>query len=182
MSENRVPSVLMCVGKSFYSLHDMVEEYRDMGISKRIPITSIPDGLVPMKSKLFVAHPDAIIRVTVDGKTLMDLALDLVDEGLLTSDELYEITMMEQDFWFSDELKAEDEVPTPMLTLAIAYSRSQFQAHYIGAYGVETCMGIVGYAYLDRIEYVVRDGEEELPEDLSHLDGEIELVSYDYED
>lgn len=179
---DRPASILMCVGKSFYELHEMVEEYQDMGISKRLPITSIPDGLIPYKSKLFVAHPDAIIRVTVDGKTLLDLALDLADEELLTADEVYEITMMEEDFWFSDDLNSEDPIPEPMLTLALAYSRSQHKAHYIGAYGVETCMGVVGYAYMDRLEYVVRDGEETLPEELAHLDDELELTSYTYED
>lgn len=182
MSENRVPSALMVVGRKFYKLHEMVEEYKDMGISKRIPVTSIPEGIVPMKSKLFVAHPDAIIRVTVDGKTLLDLALDLVDEELITPEDLVEIVEMEQDFWEGEDLNPEDLVPTPMLTLAMAYSQSMHQGHYIGAYGVETCMGVVGYAYLDRIEYVVRDGEEELPEELSHLDDIIELTSYDYED
>lgn len=179
---NRPPSILMVVGKEFYQLHEMVEEYKDMGISKRIPKTSIPDGLVPMKSKLFVSHPDAIIRVTVDGKTLMDLAIDLVDEGLLSVDEFAEIVEMDTDFWLNDELPSEDLVPSPMLTLAMAYSKSEFKAHYLGAYGVETCMGVVGYGYLNRIEYVVRDGEEELPEDLAHLEGEIEPVSYTYED
>ena len=179
---NRPPSALMCVGRKFYKLHEMVEEYKAMGISKRIPATSIPEGLVPLKSKLFVAHPDAIIRVTADDKTLMGLAMDLVDEGLLLPDDLTDITSVEMDFWRDDTLQSEDYVPTPMLTLAMAYSRSEHRDQHTKMYGIETCMGVVGYAYLDRIEYVVRDGEEELPENLAHLEGEIDLVSYTYEE
>jgi len=38
------------------------------------------------------------------------------------------------------------------------------------------------YAYLDRIEYVVKDGEEGLPDDLKHLEGTVTPVSYEYED
>lgn len=182
MSNNRPPSALMVVGRKYYKLHEMVWEYKDMGISKRIPTSSIPEGLVPDESKLFVAHPDAIIKVTADGKGLMELALELMAEDLLTPGEVEEITEMELDFWPDQELKAEDYVPAAMLTLAMAYSQSERKAALSKQYKIETCMGVIGYAYLDRIEYVVKDGEEGLPDDLKHLEGTVTPVSYEYED
>jgi hypothetical protein len=177
MSE--APSVIMVVGKKYYEFHEAIAEYKELGISKRIGKKNIPEGLVPFKSKLFVAHPDAIILIGNENYGLADLGMDLYKEGVLSDRALEEVVGLEQN-WNPEELKSDDPVPEPMLYLAEAYSKSESRAALQSNYEIETRMGVFGYAYLQRIEYVVRPGETEVPDDLAHLD--IVPVHYEYED
>jgi hypothetical protein len=177
---DKIPSVIMVVGKKYYEFHEAIYEYREIGISKRIGKKNIPEGLVPFKSKLFVAHPDAIVLVGNENYGLVDLAMDLCNESLFSAMKLEDIGMLEMDMGKIHDLKAEDPVPDAMLYLAEAYSRSENRAALQSNYEIETKMGVFGYAYLQRIEYVVRPGETEVPEDLAHLD--IVPVHYEYED
>jgi len=177
MTQTDIPSVIMVVGKKYYEFHEAIAEYKELGISKRIGKKNIPEGLVPFKSKLFVAHPDAIILIGNKNYGLADLGMDLYNEGLISSYTLEDLVNLEQD-WHPEELKSEDPVPETMLYLAEAYSRSENRAALQSNYEIETRMGVFGYAYLQRIEYVVRPGETEVPDDLAHLD--IVPVTYTY--
>lgn len=170
------PSLIMCVGRKFYKLHEMVEEYQLMGISKRISITSLPEGVKPLESKIFVAHPDAIVQVGPEF-LLFDLARMLYDEGLLTQEEVEEVGIYD---WVMPDFEPTTEVPRPMLTLALALSKSPNKSMYDAAYHIKYIQGIVGFAYLERLEYVAREGETELPAQYAHLEDEVEVVKYTY--
>lgn len=57
--------LLMWVGRSYYSVDSFINESRRMGVCKRVPM--LPRGTVKGKSRVFLAHPDAIKRI--GGKT-----------------------------------------------------------------------------------------------------------------
>lgn len=184
-----VPSLLVCVGKEHYKLHEVLAEYGDIGVSKRIPKTAIPEGMVKLVSKIFVAYPEAILKVTKEGSTLFDLALYLYEMGLLsdyTWDELMDnrYDNLDAAYWEEDKLNPEDFVPESMLQLASAFSKllEDVRAEAIKEFGIKFQMGIVGYSYFQGFQYVVKPGEDGLPEDLAHLEGYVEPITCVYDE
>jgi hypothetical protein len=172
----------MCVGRKFYKLHEAVEEYKEQGVSKRVSNTAIPEGLVPWRSKIFVAHPDAIVKVTAEGKTLADLAYTLLENGCLSEDDWDSLVEMANPYWTGKELHSEDFVPVSMLVIAIALSKmpEHEQDALKQELGLEFCMGIFGFAYLSGIEYVAKPGETDLPANMKHLKGYVQPVEVFY--
>jgi len=58
---NQVNHVVLGIGKEYYPFtSDFVEETRNMGVSKRIPLNFDPSVLTPDKSKLLLVHARAI--------------------------------------------------------------------------------------------------------------------------
>lgn len=58
---NQVNHVVLGIGKEYYPFtSDFVEETRNMGVSKRIPLNFDPSLLTPDKSKLLLVHARAI--------------------------------------------------------------------------------------------------------------------------
>jgi hypothetical protein len=174
-----IPSVLMCVGSDPYKLHKMISEYSAWGVSKRIPSTAIPEGLVPYKSKIFVAHEHAILRVRNSRCTLVDLAVMLEWEGLLSAGQNWaELLEIDTRFWQGDALGSAEFVPGAMLNLAIALDSAEpdLRRKIIKEFDIEFCMGVVGFSYIERVEYICKPGEEELPEELAHLEGYVTPV------
>lgn len=148
-----VPSVLCVWGREHYKLHELVEEAEQWGISKRIPITGVIEGLIPFSSKIFAAHPDAIVEVTRQGVSLAELAAEL-----------------------------QCEPDSMMLDLAIALSKSPERSMLIKEYLIEFTMGIVGYSPYTGTQVVVPHGTEEVPEEVKdYVDrGVVEPVHIEY--
>ncbi len=54
------PDLLMWVGKDFYPTVDgFIEEAREYGVNKRLPVVGEPPPVVPGFTRLFLAHPHA---------------------------------------------------------------------------------------------------------------------------
>jgi hypothetical protein len=168
---SKATSVLVCVGKQYYKLHEMIEEYTRYGVSKRIPLQSIPEGLERGLSRIFVAHPDAIVKVTTDGKDLYDLAYVLYDAGLLVPDDWAKLVDLRMSYWTGQELNANDPVPLAMLVVTDAFSRadSSLQKELTETFGLVFCMGVVGWTSFEGFELVVEDGKETLPDGLDEF-------------
>jgi len=171
MPDMIVPSILCCTGRKFYTLAAMMDEYEQQGVSKRIPPSAIPEGMQPALSKIFVAHPDAIIKVTAPGRTLHDLAESLLEMGLLTDIEWALLQELELPFWTGAELNPGDFVPECMLDISIALSRvaSQQHADLAEEFGIQFCMGVAGYAHFQGYQLVLDNDVTELPEEYEHL-------------
>jgi hypothetical protein len=185
----KAPSLLMCVGRQHYSLAEFVEEAESHGLSKRIPVNSIPEGLVPGLSKIFVAHPDAIVKVRVSDRTLIGLACELVDLGTLSQEKFADLVDMEKPFWTGQELHADDFVPAGMLdiTLALSKTSDEDRARLIHDYDLEFVMGVFGWSLFSGFQLVLPKGEGSLPQDLDHLDplvdsGYVEMVHMEYDE
>jgi hypothetical protein len=180
---DNVPSVLMCVGRKYYKLYQIINEAYNAGVSKRIPANTIPEGLEVGVSKIFLAHPDAIVKVNKPGCILQDLAYDLVQLEAMTQTQFMKLVDVEKPYWTGHELNAEDFVPECMLDVAIALSTLPDEDHQkmVEKYNLEFCMGIFGFSFFGGFQYVCRPNEDELPVELSHLEGYVEPVHVVYE-
>lgn len=161
-----VPSLLMTVGEQFYKLHEFIDEAEVAGVSKRIPIKSIPEGLQKGISKIFCAHPRAIVKVTAEGKTLQDLAYSLLEEGFIPEEQWTELVELEAPFWTGEELNAYDPVPAAMLDITYALSKLEGRklAELEKELGLAYCMGIFGYSPFGGFQFVLGEDENDIPE------------------
>jgi len=185
-------SILVCVGESNYSLSDVMDEYRAIGVSKRLPLTNIPSGLVKGESKILVAHPKAIVRTTVSDKDMMELAYVLYDAGYISETDYQNIVELPRPFWENEKLHSEDFVPVEMLTVTYALSTAsktnpEFYRDLLSNFGLEFCMGVIGYAPFSGVQVVLKNDEDDLPEELEHLrplveQGYVEMVHVAYTD
>lgn len=175
-------SLLFCVGEDNYTLSEYIKEARDIGVSKRIPLTAIPQGLQKGLSKIFLAHPKAIVKVTAAGKTLRDLAYHLLTIGKIELQAWMDMTDILNAYWTGEELNPNDFVPKGMLDITYGLSEcsTRERNELIKEYGLEFCMGVFGYVPFSGMEYVCGKDEDELPEHLQHLEGYIEPVQVAY--
>jgi len=132
---------------------------------------SIPLGMEKGLSKILCAHPDAIVKVTTEGKTLHDLAYTLLEEGFLTDEQWTKLVELDKPFWTGQELNPGDFVPAGMLDITEAFSRltDKRQAELTKELGLVFSMGVFGYAPFGGFEVVLRHDETELPKDLEDL-------------
>ncbi len=180
-----VVDILMWVGDE-YSVKDLIEEYKSGGISKRIPLTSIPYGIVPGKSRLFVASHKAILEVTAEDRTLYDLLDALFDEGVFSGQALEALDApgLHARFWIDQgqPLQPDSFVPDAMLALVMGMDSlpPHIRRRLEKAFGIVYHPGVVGYGYIDMIAYVCKPGEDELPDDISHMAGYVTPVRMNY--
>lgn len=180
------PSILVVYGRKHYKLQEMIEENEDIGVSKRLPSTAVPEGMQRGVSKILCAHPDAIVKVTAEGASLADLAYALLEEGTLTQVQWSRLVELDQPYWTGEELEPYDFVPGSMLDVAMALSRSPNRDKHVRTYGLEFCMGVAGYAPYSGVQLVMPDGKQDLPQEYKHLEplidtGEVEPVYVRYE-
>jgi len=180
---NTPPSLLFWVGEDSYTLAEVVSEYVAMGSSKRIPTTAIPQGLVRGVSKLFFAHAKAILKVK-QGCTLEQLVYSLLEKDVLTAVQVARFVDLDIEFNWGTTLQPNDFVPEPMLTIAMGLSKlpDKDRKELEVQYGIEYYPGIFGYSHFTGIQYVCRQGEDDLPEELKYLEGYVEPVKIVYED
>lgn len=158
-----IPSVLMTVGRQYYTLAGFIDEAKEMGVSKRIPTTSIPEGLVPGMSKIFIAHPDAIVKVTAKGKRLADLVRVVLGETYVSPDYA--------PYWEQEDIQPNEVVPDHMLSITYAFSKlpAEERAKLTVEYGLDFHMGVIGYTYFEGVQFVMPEGAEDLPKDAKHI-------------
>jgi hypothetical protein len=181
----QLPSILVCYGLEHYSnLAATINECRDQGISRKIPTTAIPQGMVSGMSKIFCAHPKAIMRVTKEGKSLSDVAYALFELEAMSEAAYIKWTSLTEPFWTGAELKSSDFVPDNMLDLTYSFAllTDAEQKELVKEYGIEWCQGIFGYGIYDRVEFVLDDGETGLPDEYKHLEGLVTPVHVVYKD
>lgn len=152
-NSNKPVDVIMWAGEDHYTVRSFIQEARVMGVSKRIALNSIPEGIVPGVSRIFIKHRKAILH----GK------LEELGERL-------NFDPTEQ-----------------MLPLVIALDELQEQKfddwqNIVQTYELTWSPGIIGYSYITGIQYVTRDNEEGLPEEIAHLEGYVEPIIVEYEE
>lgn len=182
---NKPVSILSCAGRKFYRLHEFIEEAEDDGISKRIPLGSIPEGLVPGRSKIFIAHPDAIVKVNAPEKTLRHLAWELVEAGVLTQVQYMKLVDLDNPYWTGEGLNSEDFVPECMLdiTFALSILSEQDLRGYnklVREFELKFCMGVIGWSVLQGVQYIAKKDEDDLPPELQHYRGLVTPVRVTY--
>lgn len=172
----KAPDIIMYVGEQYYTLHDYISEALQQGVHKRISSASIPDGIVPWESKIFLAHSKAILRTNIG--ELADLAYELLDRGYMTQVQYNSFVENTEPFWTGEELKPEDFVPAQMLMLATVLSTvpANELAEIEIKWGVEYFPGVFGYAYIAGMHYICKPDEDDLPLELRHMKDLIEPV------
>ena len=48
--------IIMWIGEDNYTVSEFIEEAKAMGVSKRIPANSIPEGIIPGRSRLSLSR------------------------------------------------------------------------------------------------------------------------------
>jgi hypothetical protein len=174
-----VTSLLTYFGQDNYSLKEAMDEVKDQGASRRIPNTMVPEGIVPGKSKLFLAHAKAIVKVTAPDCTLKDLASALFGLWMMSQDDIINIVdELDQAYWVTDKLEPFDYVPGPMLKIAYTLSSAppEVQRQLERDLQIVYCPGIFGWSTINGLEYVVKPGEDDLPTNLAQHEGYIKPV------
>lgn len=170
MDNEKVADLLFFVGDGFYTVDSFILELQQYGASKRIPLTGVPSGLVSGVSKLLFAHPKAIVQCT--SGYLLDLAIEIggienfeADMKIVVDD----LTDERAEHWTGENLRAFDFVPTSMLLLARSLGKlNASKRHELETkYGIQYHPGVIAYTYFKRVEFVVPDGVEEIPQDYS---------------
>lgn len=183
-TNNNPPDLLMWVGKEYYTVGSFIKEAKKQGVSKRISITSIPEGLEQGRSRVLICHPEAILKVTDERWDIGDFMDALFDHGLINLEEaLFDIDRDEL-YWQEETLQPMDFVPADMLKVVMALDKAdkKLRDDLIDKYKIIWHPGIIGYAYLTRLEYVCKEGETTLPPDLAHLDGYVQPVIVERDD
>lgn len=171
-------SLVTVFGTDNYELHHAIDESYTQGMARRVPPTFIPEGMIIGESKIFGAHPHAIVVVRATDRTLYELAEELAlgDRGGKLYTELYEShKIMQEDI---DSLEAwaesrmgESPVECPYLMTLIAYelSKSPNRSELIKKYGIEFYQGIFGYSPFTGFRLVLANNVTELPKEYEHL-------------
>lgn len=172
--------IKMYAGEEHYTVGEFIREARDIGVSKRIPKTAIPEGIVPGVSRIFIAHNKAILICTAGD--IRDLADDLTDLDLLNSETKGFFELVEPWGVEAGELLPDDFVPEQMINLVMAFEdvEPDISRELIKKYGIEFQPGIIGWSYLTGLQYVLPKGENELPAELAHIE-HLEPVYVEYE-
>ena len=154
--------VIMWAGEEHYTVGSFIREAERMGVSKRIPATAIPEGIVIGQSRILIKHRQAILQ----GENLEQLFLELkyvyqIPEEWIQPDGMLFLVM------FLEDLRK---------TQPIIWESTVEQ------YDLTWTPGVIGYSYITSIQYVAQDFEDDLPEELSHLEGYVEPVRVEYDD
>jgi hypothetical protein len=162
--------IIMWVGEEHYTVREFIEEAKQMGVSKRIPRTAIPEGIVPGESRIFIKHHKAIVHCN-----------DLVGLG----EELG--IPIEQDI--EDSLDPDTPLPENMLRLVMELDEIRSDSHELYdaiagelSYDVWYSPGVIGYSYITGLQYVAYDDEDDLPENLQHMSHLVEPVRVVYDE
>lgn len=155
---NKPIDIIMWAGEEHYTVSSFIKEAERMGVSKRIPRTAVPEGIVPGQSRILIKHRQAIVH----SEYLDELLLGLYTHGMpeySLPDDMLKVVM------FLEDLRDEDHQTWKFL---------------VEEYELTWTSGVIGYSYITSIQYVASDDEEELPEDLQHLEGYVEPVRIEY--
>lgn len=177
---NNAVDLLMQVGKEFYPrISVFIKEANEWGVSKRIPIKSVPEGIVPGVSRMFLWHSEAI---PVPGKGLLALVSALVENNLL-ADDMYH-ALGDDDWEPADAFLPDSYVPDNILRVAMALQDAPpgLRADLEERYEVTWQPGVFMYTVLGQLEYVVGKEETEMPQEVSRLGDIVKPVTVEYVD
>ena len=154
--------IIMWVGEEHYTVGSFIREAERMGVSKRIPRTAIPEGIVLGQSRILIKHRQAILQAERLESLFIELQIAYnLSEEYMPPDGMLRLVM------FLEELQMAD-LP--------AWER------LVEVYALTWTSGVIGYSYITSIQYIAYDDEKELPEDLQHLADYIEPVKIIYEE
>jgi hypothetical protein len=173
----------MWVGREHYpTLRGYIEESKTQGVSKRIPENMIP-SITPGESRLFLVYPTAFVRL--GNGTYWDLVRRVDFEAEYSHEEIEELDKTYYDP--EDIIYSDTPLPKGLLKLKILLEilEEEFPKDYyelVERFEITFHPAVFGYCYLTGINYVVREGEEELPEKTAHLSDIVEPVRVVRED
>ena len=175
--------ILMYVGGDNYTVPAYLSEAKQWGVSKRIPSGSIPDGLIPGVSRIFLWHNEAIPLVRAEGKTMRDLTDLLVEKNLL--DEQTATILELREPWKPEEhLLPSSYVPPHVLRLTciIQLQEPHVRREIEKALEIEWQGGVIMWSYLGKPQYIVgKDGK--VPTEIAQKYGDIlEYVQVEYQE
>jgi hypothetical protein len=174
----------MWMGEDNYSVAEAHLENKTLGVSKRIPLTSVPEGILPGFSRIFIAHKKAILVVRAEGKTIWDLLTRMFELEILEQVEGGDVEYHEdREYNPGEELLPGDYVPEGMLRMVIVLDlvEAKVRRELVKEFEIEFRPGIIGYGYITGLQYILREGETEVPAEIAHIDG-VEAVRVEYED
>lgn len=159
--------LIMWVGEEHYTVSSFIEEATKIGVSKRIPKNSIPEGIVLNRSRLFIKHRRAIVQGDAERARDEYSMDDLIDTLSTTRAMSYY------------------QLPQDMLGLIISLesieeNEPEFWKKLVKDYGLTWSPGVIGYAYITGIQYIAGENETGLPEELIHLEGYVEPIRITY--
>jgi len=156
--ENPV-DIIMWAGEEHYTVSSFIREAEKMGVSKRIPRTTIPEGIISGQSRILIKHRKAIVQGELE--ELPSVLYSCYGAPLfnLPDDMLHLVTFLE-------DMHEEDH---------------ENWAYLVDEFSLTWMPGVIGYGYITGVQYIAHDHEEGLPEDLQHLDYLIEPVRLEHE-
>lgn len=171
--------LLMWVGEDNYPTpEDFSSECITQGLSKRIAINNVPQGIEPGKSRLFLIHPKAGLAVDPP-HTLAELREDLAK----VPHERVETWLVDWErnpAWVVRQIMALKVPPALPFKARHDQVESILQATLIlQRFGARLVPAIFGFVYLTGMQYVCKEGETDLPDGLQGKGIEPVRVVYD---
>ena len=171
--ESKPSDLLMWIGVEHYpEPEDFAAECMRQGLSKRIALNNIPEGITPGQSRLFVIHPRAGLVLESD-YTLDELSKALAGCGSALVAVWLDDWPRNPSWVCRQVWKYAAETHDPALLAARALL-TEFEAKLVPA--------IFGYVYLTGTQYVCKEGEEDVPKQLRGKGVEPVRVIYDEEE
>jgi hypothetical protein len=143
-------------------------------------MTSIPEGLIPGVSRMFLWHSHAIPIVQAPNLSMVDLAKELIERGLLDTD------FDPEDFTWNPAdwaLLPDDYVPPGTLQVTCAVQRDRkLRSHLEEKYLIKWQGGVICYVPIGKLRYILKKDETDLPEHLQpyrHLIDAVRVVRVD---
>jgi len=168
----------MWVGEKHYPWpNDFSDEAKRDGVSKRVPRKAIP-YIEPGRTRLALIHPKAIVRVTAEGMTLYDLAVELTVEHAAPFAPAGWIEPQVEKF-VEAELLCDGQSTSGLTALLRKAQKAKDLKRLEEKYGIEYQAGVFGWCPLTAVHYVAQAGESEIPADLEGVQG-IKMVQMDY--
>lgn len=152
--ETKPVDLLMWVGTDQYTVSEFIREAQQMGVSKRISRTAIPEGVVPGKSKLLIKHRAAIVN-----SPRLDELAEQTGLNLQMPEDMLKLTIALEDLRDFNHQEYFQEWQILVKDFEITWSP-----------------GVIGYTTITGVQYVAHEHEDELPEDLAHMDNLIEPI------
>lgn len=153
--------LIMWAGEEHYTVSSFIDEAKRMGVSKRIPQNSIPHGIVPGQSRIFIKHRKAMVYGELEG-----LSIELSHNFHIITDLGIDDNMLE----------------LVMILEQIHEQNPEYWNELVEEYDLTWAPGVIGYSYITGLQYVAQDNEEGLPEELAHMEHLVEPVRIEYED
>jgi hypothetical protein len=183
MNTTKPVDLLALVGDDNYTVPQYIEESKRYGVSKRVALNAIPEGIVPGVSRLFLWHTKAIPLIRAYGCSLRDVVARLMSMGAITQDEATVYELGEN--WSVPDglLEPSSYVPPHILVVTCAIQRLEpgDRRAIERDFEIEWQGGIFSWCYLGQVQMVLPDDatEDDIPEDVRYR-GDIDFVKVEY--